>query len=533
MRGKSFTLIVMLVFFASSAYAIEGAADSLWQVLTEELQKERGYINRKEQKIQVLRQRLAKAPAASFNPRFKLAAELFGEYSAYRFDSALTTVHTMIALSKKFGDQESLFQSQKVYATTLIKSGFYREASDVLATIDTTRFTKHNRYEFLLLRARLYGENSAYNNDAYFAKRYSMASQRDYKEALAIVTPDETERTIDLAFSEGVKKPSAKFYYNYLLNNKFTEHQIAMLATRVSHAYSGDDKLMLLTLATIHDVRSSIKETVAMFLLGQELFRQKRNEDAYLCMNESLKNAAFYGTRNRTAQIEAILPLIANSLIAEQKHEKNMLWVGIAIFLSAAAVLFVQLVLFRKQMIRIKKNDEVIREQNIALQDLNGKLWETSRIKEELIGLFFKTCSSYIETLDKVKRKAQHKIKIGKYQDATLVLGDVHIQTEKKELYHTLDRVFLTLFPNFIASFNSLLKQEDQILLKEGEILTATLRIYALIRLGISDVETIASILDYTVNTVYTYKARIKAKASVPPEEFEQKIMSIKFTDGR
>jgi DNA-binding CsgD family transcriptional regulator len=70
-------------------------------------------------------------------------------------------------------------------------------------------------------------------------------------------------------------------------------------------------------------------------------------------------------------------------------------------------------------------------------------------------------------------------------------------------------------------------------LLKEGEILTATLRIYALIRLGISDVETIASILDYTVNTVYTYKARIKAKASVPPEEFEQKIMSIKFTDGR
>lgn len=63
-------------------------------------------------------------------------------------------------------------------------------------------------------------------------------------------------------------------------------------------------------------------------------------------------------------------------------------------------------------------------------------------------------------------------------------------------------------------------------------MLTVTLRIFALIRLGVTDIETIAKILDYTVNTVYTYKARIKSKAIVPPELFEQKIMEIKFTDA-
>lgn len=533
---RIFFLITMIWLPVFSAYADDITADSLWQVLKKELKKERGYVHRKEQKIQLLRQKLTEAPENSFNPRFKLLAELFGEYSAFRFDSALTSVHMMVALSKKFNKQEDLFQSQKALAMVLMKSGFYKESFEALTAIDTNRFSRHNRYEYLLLRSGFYGEVSAYNNDAYYSKQYSKIAQRDYKEALEIVTPDETEKTFNLAFlpeSESAKKPTAKFYYNYLLKNNFTKHQIAMLATRVSHAYTKDDKLMLLTLAAINDVQSSIKETFAIFLLGQELFQQNRNDDAYLCMKEALGNAAFYGTRNRAAQIESILPLLASRLIEKQQHEKNRLWIGVVIFLFVAVVLFFQLVLLRKQMIRIKMNDQVIKEKNTELEHLNSKLWESSRIKEELIGLFFKTCSSYIETLDKVKRKAQHNIKIGKYQDATAVLATVQIQNEKIQLYSTLDKVFLSLFPNFVASFNSLLKPEDQIWLKEGEMMTATLRIFALIRLGVTDIETIAKILDYTVNTVYTYKARIKGKALVPPEFFEQKIMAIKFTDER
>ena len=248
-------------------------------------------------------------------------------------------------------------------------------------------------------------------------------------------------------------------------------------------------------------------------------------------MQEALGNAAFYGTRNRAAQIESVLPLIASRLIEEKQHEKDMLWIGIIIFVLVALVLLFQLVLIRKQVIRIKINDKIIVGKNSELEHVNNRLWESSRIKEELIGLFFKTCSSYIETPDKVKRKAQHNIKLGKYSDATQVLGNVQIQQEKTQLYNTLDNVFLTLFPNFVDSFNALLKNGEQITLKEGEMLTASLRIFALIRLGVSDTETIAKILDYSVTTVYTYKARIKAKAIVSPDQFEQKIMEIKFTD--
>ncbi|HMG10927.1 MAG TPA: DUF6377 domain-containing protein, partial [Mucilaginibacter sp.] len=154
-------------------------------------------------------------------------------------------------------------------------------------------------------------------------------------------------------------------------------------------------------------------------------------------------------------------------------------------------------------------------------------------IKEELIGLFFKTCSSYIETLDKVKRKTQHNIKLGKYNDVNAMLNNVRIEEEKGQLYNTLDTVFLTMFPNFIAVFNGLLKKEGQIWPKSGETLNATLRIFALMRLGINNLEAIAKILDYSVSTVYTYKMRIKAKVLVPADDFEQKIMDIRFIDNR
>lgn len=53
---------------------------------------------------------------------------------------------------------------------------------------------------------------------------------------------------------------------------------------------------------------------------------------------------------------------------------------------------------------------------------------------------------------------------------------------------------------------------------------------FALIRMGISENDKIAKIRGFSVNTIYTYKTKIKNKALVPNEEFEQHIMEIRFT---
>ena len=71
-------------------------------------------------------------------------------------------------------------------------------------------------------------------------------------------------------------------------------------------------------------------------------------------------------------------------------------------------------------------------------------------------------------------------------------------------------------------------KEEDQVKLKEGEILNTDLRIFALIRMGIHDTDKIAHILEYSVNTINTYKTKIKNKSVVANEEFEHRIMEIR-----
>ena len=90
------------------------------------------------------------------------------------------------------------------------------------------------------------------------------------------------------------------------------------------------------------------------------------------------------------------------------------------------------------------------------------------------------------------------------------------------------DRAFLKLFPNFVAEFNELFREEDRIKLQDDELLNTDLRIFALARMGIHENEKIAHILQYSVNTINTYKTKIKNKSIVPNETFEEKIMQIR-----
>ena len=98
-------------------------------------------------------------------------------------------------------------------------------------------------------------------------------------------------------------------------------------------------------------------------------------------------------------------------------------------------------------------------------------------------------------------------------------------------MFNTFDQVFIKIFPNFVEEVNKLFIKENQIWPKENEVLTTDLRIFALMRMGITDTETIAKILEYSEKTIYVYKMRIKAKALIHGDEFDQRVMAIKAVD--
>jgi DNA-binding NarL/FixJ family response regulator len=133
--------------------------------------------------------------------------------------------------------------------------------------------------------------------------------------------------------------------------------------------------------------------------------------------------------------------------------------------------------------------------------------------------------------LERIKRSVDTKLPAKKYDDLQLMANNINIKKERETLFNTFDQVFIKIFPNFVEEFNTLFTKENQIWPKENEVLTTDLRIFALMRMGITDTETIAKILEYSEKTIYVYKMRIKAKAIIHGDEFDHRIMAIKAVD--
>ena len=136
-------------------------------------------------------------------------------------------------------------------------------------------------------------------------------------------------------------------------------------------------------------------------------------------------------------------------------------------------------------------------------------------------------CVAYLDKLESYRRSLAKLAMASRIDDLfKAIKSEQFIKDERKDFYHNFDRSFLELFPNFIVSFNDLLVEEGRIHPKSNELLTTELRIFALIRLGITDSTLIAGFLRYSITTIYTYRSKMKKK-SLYKEDFEERVMKI------
>ena len=534
---KVFLLSLFLVFLGFSAFS-SGKTDSILNQLKTELSKKKIYDDQKEHQISILKQKLAEVPANNYKLQYDLSTRLYNEYKVYQFDSAYIYTQKLYDISIKIKDVSKQYDSRIKLGFILLSSCMFKETFDCLNKINTHLLNDSSKLEYYALNARAYSDLADYNNDKYYTSFDNETSMKYLDSTIVLCGPNSFDllmRLGDKQIRNGqIQKPSV-YYSKLLYTYKLTAHQRAMVATGLSTFYpapsQADDRINLLAIGAINDIKSSTKETLAIFRLGEELYRDGDIIDAYTFTQEAMDNATFYGARLRKIKIGALLPLIAAKKIINTENEKNRFLIY---FLSIAAIaILITLIAFIVfiQLKRLRTKEAIIEEKNVQLEKINDKLSEDARIKEEYIGYFFNVISGYILKLEKLKRNVERKITIRKYEDILISINEINIKKERENLFYTFDHIFLKLFPNFITVFNSLLKKEDQIWPKDHEVLNTDLRIFALMRLGINDNETIANILEYSVNTIYVYKMRIKAKALVHSDQFDSKIMAIKVVD--
>jgi hypothetical protein len=137
-------------------------------------------------------------------------------------------------------------------------------------------------------------------------------------------------------------------------------------------------------------------------------------------------------------------------------------------------------------------------------------------------------CSIYIDKMDVFRKRVNKMIKNREYEELYNTTRSQESKTQQlEELFESFDAAFLHLFPNFVSEVNALLKPEEQMQLEKGQRMNTSLRILALIRLGIDDSSKIAEFLNYSVNTIYNYRARLKSIAITEREEFEHQVKLI------
>ena len=553
MKRIIFFISILLHFCAGQA---QNTAFPSLEDLDRVVAEQQKYVDIREGRISDVKSKLRKT--ASEEERYQLKNFLFNEYSSYVVDSALHYAQEKLVSAYKMNRQDYIDDSRLNMAYVLIQGGMYKEASDILQNINRATLAEYlERYYFLIYntlyeamvkhtiiesqskeyraKAMLYKDSIMQKNDStdVYIRADRLLEQGDYSKGLQILLD----------------------FYRQLPDNR----DVAYVAYSISDFYrrqgNREEEKKYLIVSAMADMKWAVKEYISLRRLATILYEEGDINRAYIYMRRSLDDATFCNARLRTIEVTQTLPIIDNAYQVKTKKEKKQMMIALAC-ISILSVFLIGLVIYVRRQIKklsaarseLNKANERLRQLNVelnsvneqlqsankelhetnhALSDMNQSLSEANNIKELYITKFMTECSSYIDKMDNYRRMLNKKAASGKLEDLFKTLkSSVIIEEELEAFYNTFDETFLHLFPSFVKAFNSLLSANDSIVPKQEGRLTTELRIFALIRLGITDSERIASFLRYSKATIYSYRSRLRLK-SLNPEHFEENIMQI------
>ncbi|HEY8919742.1 MAG TPA: DUF6377 domain-containing protein [Chitinophaga sp.] len=544
---------ILLLLLPVTAVARSGS-DTLMKALNHAIQQADTYDRQKLQRID--RIKTLYREAKTLPQQYAATLQLYEEYKVYKFDSAFTYASNLENMAAAMNDSIKIAASRNKLAFILLSAGKFKEAFEYLQAVHPAQQTDSIKGEYYLLMGRYYNDLADYNNDNNYTAKYQVIANNYFDSALVYIPADSFE-SLYYAGLKSLKRDSldkAFTLFRTLLDRpSLTDHQLAIVSSTLSFIYAlHKDRAGAINSqvrAAMADIRSSTKETFATFNLAQLLYEEGDFEQASIYIEKAIDDATFYGARQRKMQVSAMLPIIQGARISYIERQRK-LWLTYALIATLVLIILgLLIVVIYKQFNKLKRAEktisdarnnleqanlqlhrvnETLKSLNTELQDVNARLREANKIKEEYIGYFFNISSVFFEKIVRFKNLIDQKIADRKPDELRMVLNNINMRNEREDLLKSFDKVFLKLFPTFVEEFNKLFNEEDQIVLRNDELLNNELRIYALMRMGITENEKIAQILEYSVKTIYAYKTKIRNRTIVPKDEFDKRVMAVK-----
>ena len=287
-------------------------------------------------------------------------------------------------------------------------------------------------------------------------------------------------------------------------------HILASIAlTRGDH----NEYLYYLAQSAITDTRLATLEIMSLQELGGVLFETGDTRRAHEYVSVALNNAVESHASVRMMKTTELLSMVEKDHNVQIASWRTWMYAIIAVLLMCLMALGVAMAFLRRQLTRVARMRQ-------ELQDANNT-------KDVYISQFLSLCSIYMDKLKQFCKLANRKISAGQVDDLyKITKSGKFIEQQSAEFYTVFDDAFLHIYPTFVEQVNALLRPEEQIVLGEGEKLNSDLRILAFMRLGIDDTNRVAQILNFSVNTIYAYRNRLRNRA-IDRATFEADIMKI------
>lgn len=522
-------------------------ADSLLLKLDQAIKERPIYMEQKELKLVELKRLLHRQ--IPDEERFAILGTLLDEYRSFNTDSALHMAEEREQIAIRLGNREYIDNARMNKADVLGMTGMYKEVMDLMRNIHIDRLPVDIHPYYYHIYRTVYGLMADYAVTAYEKKLYTELTDK-YRDSLLLVNKDNLLiHTLIQSDQYNVRNEydkAIRLLTDYLALQKDYEHDVAICAYTLSESYrlKGDKEKEkeYLIVSAMADMKTAVREYISLHKLAVLLYQEGDIERAYSYVKICMEDAAACNARLRKLEILEIFPIINDAYQQKtEKQQEQMKWALVSISLLS---LFLLLAIFyvykqmkkvaaaRREVIdankRLKELNDELHLSNAQLKEANHSIAENSYLKEEYIGRYMDQCSVYLEKMDNYRRSLGKIAATGNVEELYKnIKSSKFIEGELKEFYTNFDNTFLQLFPTFVEDFNALLADDEQISLKAGERMNTELRIFALIRLGITDSVKIAQFLRYSVTTIYNYRTKVRNKAAGDRDLLEQEVMTI------
>ena len=536
--------MIVLIGAAGTAAASEGNSFSRLDSLIAEQPR---IIAEKEGRLLHIKAELGKTTDSS--GRYAVLKRLYDEYSAYQYDSAYAYVTESLRLAQMMGNERLVNESRLNLAHILSTACLMDKAVMTLNQIDTARLTTDQLFQYYRIKTNLLIYEAEYMQGTQYADEY-VNQLIDMRRLVSAIDMPHDDVNYQLTLAENLAdsrqhRQAIDLLTRLMSQYKSGDRMYSIIASTMSFHYSQmgdkDKQMQYLIKSAESDLEGCIRENTALRTIADRLFDEGDIDRAYRYMRVAVDDANFYGTRLRNIQSSRIVPKILNAYQTKQdRNHRNMMWLLgiislIALLLVVGVIAIYQLL---KRYRRLNEQKKAINEQlrtvNAQLGDTveqlhesNGLLQEREKLKEEYIARFLALSSKFIDRGEEQRKALYRLYRDRKTEELARELKSTHSGNENAQLfYENFDNAFLNIYPNFVEKVNKLLQEDGKIEVKQGKRLTTESRVLALIRIGITDNQSIANILRASLTTIYTYRSKLKARA-LSKDDFEAQVKGI------